>query len=80
MTVLFIYQVFYANEKGQLCIKSVEEGSAATGLLEDSHKAVFQNPAQKLLYWQTARKQVGMGDNFQHAAHLSSAMAGSTVP
>lgn len=49
MTVLCIYQLFYANEKGQLCIKSVEEGSAASTLLEGSHKAVFQNPAQKLL-------------------------------
>lgn len=31
---------------------SVEEGSPATGLLENSHKAVFQTPDQKLLCWQ----------------------------
>lgn len=61
------------------CAYSVEEGSPATGLLKDSHKAVFQNPAQTPILAKTARKQVVMSYSFQHAALRRSAVVGSAV-
>lgn len=33
------------------CAESLDKIPSATGLLDDSHKTVLQNPAQKLLHW-----------------------------
>lgn len=33
------------------CAESLDKIPSATGFLDDSHKTVLQNPAQKLLHW-----------------------------
>lgn len=48
---LIYIPAFLMQIKRTSCAESLDKIPSATGLLDDSHKTVLQNPAQKLLHW-----------------------------